>query len=63
MKGKGKATAPKLAKDEDVSQMSKSRIEAEIKDLEELREDLALKVCALRSLMIIPTKLSLRWKS
>lgn len=63
VKGKGKATVSKLAKDEDVSQMSKSRIEAEIKDLEELREDLALKVRALRSLTIIPTKLSLRWKS
>ena len=42
-KGKGKAS-PKLVRDEEVSDMSKAQIEAEIKDLEELREDLALKV-------------------
>ena len=46
-KGKGKAKAiPKiLAPDELVQNMTKSQIEAEMKDLEGLREDLALKVC------------------
>ena len=44
-KGKGKATAPILAQDELVHNMSKAQIEAEIKELEELKEDLGLKVC------------------
>lgn len=43
-KGKGKAIGTKLARDELVQNMSKAQIEAEIKELEGLREDLALKV-------------------
>lgn len=46
-KGKGKATNTKLAQDELVQNMSKTQIASEIKELEELREDLALKVMAL----------------
>ena len=44
-KGKAKATPKILAPDELVQNMTKSQIEAEMKDLEGLREDLALKVC------------------
>ena len=45
-KGKGKAVPGlKLAQDEAISNMSKPQIEAEIKELDGLREDLALKVC------------------
>ena len=65
-KGKGKATGPALARDEDVSQMSKSRIEGEIKELEELREDLALKVILFPLLLSRPITYSpiyFRWKS
>jgi HAT1-interacting factor 1 len=45
-KGKGKAkwTGQALLKDS-VDQMTRSQIEAEVKELSELREDLALKVC------------------
>jgi hypothetical protein len=43
-KGKGKAKGT-LARDDEVASMSKSQIEAEIKELSELKEDLALKVC------------------
>ncbi|KAI0035327.1 hypothetical protein K488DRAFT_43601, partial [Vararia minispora EC-137] len=45
-KGKGKGT---LARDEEVSNMSRLQIEAEIKDLSELRTDLALKVEELKT--------------
>ncbi|KAI5118681.1 hypothetical protein M0805_003618 [Coniferiporia weirii] len=48
-KGKGKATAAVLARDELVQNMSKSQIGAEIKELDELREDLALKVDELKT--------------
>lgn len=44
VKGKGKATFSTVAQEELVQNMSKSQIEAELKDLEGLREDLALKV-------------------
>ena len=44
-KGKGKATAPVIAPKEMVQNMTKNQIEAEIKDLEGLREELALRVC------------------
>lgn len=43
-KGKGKATKARLVRDDAVQNMSKSQIENEIKELEGLREDLALKV-------------------
>lgn len=43
-KGKGKATGPSLLGDDAISLMSKGQMEAEVKDLQELREDLALKV-------------------
>ena len=43
-KGKGKAAAPLLAPKELVQNMTKNQIDAEIKDLEGLREELALKV-------------------
>ena len=44
VKGKGKATGAKLVRDDLVQNMSRAQIEAEVKDLSELREDLALKV-------------------
>jgi HAT1-interacting factor 1 len=43
-KGKGKAPRAKLIRNP-VSSMTKAQIEAEIKDLEEVRGDLQLKVC------------------
>ena len=43
-KGKGKSTKTKLVRDDVVQNMSKSHIEIEIKEMEGLREDLALKV-------------------
>lgn len=43
IKGKGKAMA-KLVRDDAVQKMSKQRIESEIRELSELRDDLALKV-------------------
>ncbi|KNZ74575.1 NASP-related protein sim3 [Termitomyces sp. J132] len=48
-KGKGKSTGSRLVRDELVQNMSKSRIEAEIKEFSELREDLALKVEELKT--------------
>ncbi|ETW78788.1 hypothetical protein HETIRDRAFT_410739 [Heterobasidion irregulare TC 32-1] len=48
-KGKGKATGAKLVRDDLVQNMSRAQIEAEVKDLSELREDLALKVDELKS--------------
>lgn len=47
-KGKGKATA-RLVRDDLVQKMSKPQIEAEIKELSELRDDLALKVEELKT--------------
>jgi HAT1-interacting factor 1 len=44
-KGKGKGTQVTLAQDELVQNRSKAQIEAEIKELGELKQDLALKVC------------------
>ena len=43
-KGKGKASGTKLVRDDLVQDMSRPQIEAEIKELEGLKEDLALKV-------------------
>lgn len=43
-KGKGKSKKTRLLCDEIIQQMSKSQIEGEIKEVEGLREDLALKV-------------------
>lgn len=43
-KGKGKATGMRLKRDDLVQKMSKSQIEAEKKELEELKGDLAAKV-------------------
>lgn len=43
-KGKGKATGTRLVRDDLVQNMSPSQIEAEIKELSGLRDDLALKV-------------------
>ena len=43
-KGKGKATGPAILGDDAISLMSKSQMEAEEKELQGLREDLALKV-------------------
>ncbi|KAG5647843.1 hypothetical protein DXG03_007767 [Asterophora parasitica] len=48
-KGKGKATGTRLVRDDLVQKMSKPQIEAEIKELGELREDLALKVDELKT--------------
>ncbi|TFK51898.1 hypothetical protein OE88DRAFT_1484347 [Heliocybe sulcata] len=44
VKGKGKATGTQLKREDDVRSMSKAQMEAEVKDLEGLREDLAQKV-------------------
>lgn len=43
-KGKGKATGMRLKRDDLVQKMSKSQIQAEKKELEELKGDLAAKV-------------------
>lgn len=43
-KGKGKASSISLMKDELVQNMTKTQIESEIRELGELREDLAMKV-------------------
>jgi HAT1-interacting factor 1 len=43
-KGKGKSTRARLVRDDLVRSMSKAQIEAEIKELDGLKEDLALKV-------------------
>jgi HAT1-interacting factor 1 len=51
-KGKGKTTKTRLVCDDVVQKMSKSHIEGEIKELEGLREDLALKVRCLNSLSL-----------
>ncbi|KAI0630693.1 hypothetical protein C8Q77DRAFT_1063100 [Trametes polyzona] len=48
-KGKGKATASKLLADDAIEKMSKSQMEAEEKELQGLREDLALKVDELKT--------------
>jgi len=48
-KGKGKGKAAKLVRDDYVQKMSKSQIEAEIKELDGLKEDLALKVEELKA--------------
>ncbi|KAG6890077.1 hypothetical protein C0995_012026 [Termitomyces sp. Mi166 len=48
-KGKGKSTGSRLVRDELVQNMSKSRIEAELQELSELKEDLALKVEELKT--------------
>ena len=48
-KGKGKATGPALLGDDAVSLMTRSQMEAEEKELQGLREDLALKVRALHT--------------
>lgn len=44
VKGKGKATSPSLLGTDAIAHMSKSQMEAEEKELQGLREDLALKV-------------------
>ncbi|KAL5492511.1 hypothetical protein ACEPAI_3958 [Sanghuangporus weigelae] len=49
VKGKGKAAPVRVAQEELVQNMSKSQIEAEIKELEGLHEDLALKVDELKT--------------
>lgn len=43
-KGKGKATPPLLVTEDLVRNMSKSRMESELQEMEGLKEDLALKV-------------------
>src|SRR5262245_43486491 len=43
-KGKGKSTGARLVRDDLVQQMTKVQIESEIKELDDLQEDLALKV-------------------
>ncbi|KAH6916042.1 hypothetical protein BKA70DRAFT_1140021 [Coprinopsis sp. MPI-PUGE-AT-0042] len=49
-KGKGKQVARKLVRDDLVQNMSKTQMESEIKDLEELKGDLALKIEELKTL-------------
>ena len=44
--GKGKATGPALLGDDAIAHMTKGQMEAEEKELQGLREDLALKVSA-----------------
>ncbi|OSD04691.1 hypothetical protein PYCCODRAFT_1465664 [Trametes coccinea BRFM310] len=48
-KGKGKATGPRLLGDDAISKMTKGQMEAEEKELQGLREDLALKVDELKT--------------
>ncbi|KAG6864847.1 hypothetical protein C0991_006788 [Blastosporella zonata] len=48
-KGKGKSTGSRLVRDDLVQKMSKTQIEAEVKELSELKEDLALKVEELKT--------------
>ena len=48
-KGKGKGKGAKLIRDDYVQKMSKTQIEAEIKELDGLKEDLALKVEELKA--------------
>lgn len=43
LKGKGKATGTRLVRDDLVQSMTSTQIEAEIKELSDLKEDLALK--------------------
>ncbi|KAF5383595.1 hypothetical protein D9615_003577 [Tricholomella constricta] len=57
-KGKGKATGTRLVRDDLVQKMSRTNIEAEIKELSELREDLALKVEELKTTPSEPTETS-----
>lgn len=45
-KGKGKGKQVTLVQEELVQNMSKAQIEAEIENLGELKQDLALKVCS-----------------
>ena len=52
-KGKGKAAGPALLGDDAIVHMTKAQMEAEEKELQGLREDLALKVGAVRSLAVI----------
>ena len=47
VKGKGKATGPRLLGDDAIVHMTKSQMMAEEKELQGLREDLALKVSSL----------------
>lgn len=51
-KGKGKATAkgPRILGDDAIHKLSKSQMEAEVKELEGLKEDLALKVEELKTI-------------
>ncbi|KAF8074911.1 hypothetical protein FPV67DRAFT_1559533 [Lyophyllum atratum] len=48
-KGKGKSTGSRLVRDDLVQKMTKTQIEAEIKEVSELKEDLALKVEELKT--------------
>ncbi|KZP21068.1 hypothetical protein FIBSPDRAFT_523834 [Athelia psychrophila] len=48
-KGKGKSTGGKLVRDDLVQNMTKPQIEGELKELQELKEDLALKVEELKT--------------
>ncbi len=60
---KGKSTKTRLVRDDIIQHMSKSQIEAEMKEMEGLREDLALKVRCYASLLISQLKLYHRWRS
>ncbi|KAI0664366.1 hypothetical protein C8Q70DRAFT_906127 [Cubamyces menziesii] len=55
VKGKGKATGPRLLGDDAIVHMTKSQMMAEEKELQGLREDLALKVEELKSAPNEPT--------
>ncbi|KZT07474.1 uncharacterized protein LAESUDRAFT_651243 [Laetiporus sulphureus 93-53] len=48
-KGKGKATGPRILGDDAIQKMNKTQMEAEVKELQDLREDLALKVEELKT--------------
>jgi HAT1-interacting factor 1 len=58
-KGKGKSTSTRLVRDDLVQNMPKTQIEAEIKELSELKEDLALKVCKIDSNDLHPSRSAL----
>ncbi|KIM90564.1 hypothetical protein PILCRDRAFT_1835 [Piloderma croceum F 1598] len=54
-KGKGKGVGGKLVRDDLVQNMTKTQIEGELKELEELKDDLALKVEELKTAPSEPT--------
>lgn len=55
-KGKGKAKGPRMLGEDAVQNLTKTQMEAEMKELEGLREDLALKVEELKTVPVEPSE-------